>query len=98
MCLLDGVVLGVQTPCKDPLQEVAACSFLVVLAREITSQYHGNSRRSLCIAAAILICRWQMRYQWKAYDPCHPFVWSAADQATNNVANISASLVPSNLC
>ena len=37
MCLLDGVVLGVQAPYWKPLHEVAARSFLVVLAHEITS-------------------------------------------------------------
>ena len=35
MRLSDDVVLGVQTPRKEPLQKAAAHSFLVVLAREI---------------------------------------------------------------
>ena len=35
MCLLDDVVLEVQAPCEEPLQGVAARSFLAVLAREI---------------------------------------------------------------
>ena len=34
---------------------------------------HWNSRRSLCIAAAILIGRWQIRCRWKAHDPHHRF-------------------------
>ena len=36
VCLLDDVVLGVQALRQEPLQEVVACSFLVVLARKIT--------------------------------------------------------------
>ena len=36
MCLLDDVVLGVKTLRDELLEEVAACSFLVVLAHEIT--------------------------------------------------------------
>ena len=36
MCLLDDVVLGVQLPRENPLQEVAARFILVVLARKIT--------------------------------------------------------------
>ena len=35
MRLLDDVVLGIQAPRDEPLQEVVICSFLVVLAREI---------------------------------------------------------------
>ena len=58
---------------------------------------HGNSRRSLCIAAAILIGRWQMRCLWKAHDPRNRLVWSAAGRAANNVADMAASLVSSNL-
>ena len=58
---------------------------------------HGNSRRSLCIAAAILIDWWQMRCRWKGHDPRHRLVWSPADRAANNIANMAASLAPSNL-
>ena len=35
MCLLDDVVLGVQAPHEELLEEAAARSFLVVLAHEI---------------------------------------------------------------
>ena len=36
MCLLDDVVLGVQAPHEEPLEDAAARSFLVVLVHEIT--------------------------------------------------------------
>ena len=58
---------------------------------------YGNSRRSLCIVEAILIGRWQLRCHWKAHAPRHRLVWSAAGRAANNVANMAASLAPSNL-
>ena len=35
LCLLDDVILGVQTPREEPLEEATARSFLVVLARKI---------------------------------------------------------------
>ena len=37
MSLLDGVVLGIQASHWEPLQYVAVHTFLVMLAREITS-------------------------------------------------------------
>ena len=37
ICVLDDVVLGVQAPRYEPLEEAAVRPFLVVLAREITS-------------------------------------------------------------
>ena len=58
---------------------------------------HGNSHRSLCIAVAIFIGRWQMRSRMKAHNPLHRFGWSVADLTANNVLNMTASLAPSNL-
>ena len=43
-----------------------------------------------CIAADILIGRWQMRALWKAHDPLHRFAWSAADRAANNAFDMAA--------
>ena len=49
------------------------------------------------IAAAIPLRWWRMMARWKAHDPLRQSAWSAADRAANNVANMVASLAPSNL-
>ena len=56
-----------------------------------------NTRRKSSFATAILLQRWQMRARSKAHDPLHRSAWSAADRPANNVANMAASLAPSNL-
>ena len=40
---------------------------------------------------------WQMLARLKAHDPLRRSLWSAADRTANNVANMAASLAPSNL-
>ena len=60
MCLLlDDVVLGVQASHEEPLEEAAARSFLVVLARELTMHLIMAWRPydTSCSVAAILINR-----------------------------------------
>ena len=57
MCLLFYVVLGVQSPRKEPLQEAAARSFLVVLLNHDAPD-HEMAVALHCTAAAIFIDRW----------------------------------------
>ena len=98
-CLLDDVTPGVQVPYWEPLQEVAARFFFG------GAGLRNHEPRTMEIAAALFVLRrvflsvlrWQMRCLWKPHDPRYQLVWSAADRAANNVANMAASLAPSNL-
>ena len=61
MCFLDDVVLGVQAPYNEPLQEAAARSFLVVLALEITTHLIMKWLPLFLLRRLFFISRWKMR-------------------------------------
>ena len=99
ICLLIGVLSRVRVPCWEVRQELVFCSSFCGCSSSILKQPdHENPRRKSSFATAILLQRWRMRAHLKAHDPLHRSAcWSAVDLPANNVANMVASLAPSNL-
>ena len=98
MCLLDGMLTRVQAPRRVAQQQlVLGSSFCGSGSSNHEPSDHGIAAALHCIAAAILIGRWQMRALWKAHDPLHQFAWLTADQAANNAFEMAAPPAPSNL-
>ena len=98
MCLLVDVFFRVRAPCWEVRQQLVFGSSFCGRSSSILEQPdHENTRRKSSFATATLLRRWQMRARLKAHDPLRRFAWSAADRPANNVANMAASLAPSNI-
>ena len=97
MCLL-AIVANVQAPRWEVHQQLVFGSFICGCSSSILNPPdHDNTRLKSSFATATFLQRWQMRDRSKAHDPLYWSAWSAADRPANNVANMAASLAPSNL-
>ena len=98
MWLLVGGVAKVRAPPWEAYQElVFASSFCGSSSSYVEPPTMGIAVALSSIAAAILLRWWRMMARLKAHDPLRRSAWSAAGRAANNVANMAASLAPSNL-
>ena len=98
MCVLDGVLVGVQAPRWMVHQRLLfASSFSGSGASKHAPPTMGITVALSSIATAIPL-RWrQMMARSKANNPVRQFGWSAADRADKNIADMAILLAPLNL-
>ena len=98
MCLVGGVLVGVQAPRLAARQRLDfASSFSGSGASNHAPPTMGIAVALSSIATAIPLRWWRMMARSKAHDPLRRFGWSTANRATNNVVEMAAPLAPSNL-
>ena len=89
MCLLDGVLIGIQAPRWVVHQRLLfSSSFSSSGASNHAPLTMGIAVALLSIATAMPLRWWRTMACSKAHDPLCQSAWSAADRAANNVANM----------
>ena len=98
MCLLDGVLLGIQASWLMVHQRLLFASFFSDYgASNHAPPTMGRAVVLSSIVTAIPLRWWRTMARSKAHDLLHRSAWSAVDRAANNIANMATSLAPSNL-
>ena len=98
MCLLDGVLIGVQEPRWVVHQRLLFVSSLSGSGASNHAPPTVGIAVVLTYIATAIPLRWErMMARSKAHDPVYRFRGAAADRADNNVADMAIPLAPLNL-